>query len=255
MKNKKKIDRVILILFVLIICLLLVGIYSYVSYINNKNLKDGYETLDVNSQQVKKLFYLTRGNHSSRLFYGTNYYNIYYKQDVTKMSELSEDFKKLLSYYTLYSSLQDTTTNNIVFDANDLKQQYITIFGNDNNYIDEDIHCNCPANIIYLPTDKKYVIGGAYGMMILEGYNNKIMEARKYNDKIEIYEKVVFYVEDENTGNISYYKDGDFKEKITEISGNMQFKFDDYQKQYNTYKYTFMLKNNTYYFDSVERIK
>jgi len=255
MKKIKEKNTIVVILSALIICLMFFGIYSYVRYIKIKNSKDSYEVLDVNSAQVKELFYLTRGNHITTLFYDTNYYNIYYDRDVVKMSELNEDFKKLLAYYTMDASLKDTSNNNTVFSATDLKKQYITVFGDDTNYIDEDIYCNCPSNIIYLPADHEYVRDGAYGTMILEGYNNKIIESRKYKDKIEIYEKVAFYREDENTGSISYYRDSTFKEKITEISRNKQFKFDEYQKQYDTYKYTFKLENASYYFDSVERIK
>ena len=256
MKKIKNKNILIIVLSLALFCLISVGIYSYVNYVRNN--KDGYETLNVNSEQVKDLIYLTRGNHNSTLFFGTKYYNMYYSEDVIKTSELNEDFKKLLSYYTLDASLLDYSTNNTVFNADDLKVQYINIFGNDKDYIDEDIYCNCPSKIIYLPSSKEYVIGGAYGMQILEGYNSKITEARKYKAKIEIYEKVVFYEEDEDAGKVNYYrdyKDGKFSTKITEISSDKQFNFDDYSKQYNTYKYTFILQNDSYYFDSVERMK
>lgn len=255
MKKTKNRNTVIVVLLIVIICLLSIGVYSYFGYIKNKNGNNRYENLDVTSKEVTDLFFLTRGNNDSTLFYGTDYYNLYYQEDLIKTNVLNEDFKKLLAYYTLDQSLQDNSSNAIVFKAEDLKKQYITIFGETVNYTNEDIYCNCPSKIIYISVSDNYVLDGAYGMLILEGYDNKIIEARKYKEKIEIYEKVVFYVEDENTGVLSYYKDSSFKEKITEISGNEQFKFEDYEKQYNTYKYTFVLKNDLYYFDSVERIK
>lgn len=253
MKKTKNGNAVIIVLLIVIICLISIGIYSYFNYTKNSNNR--YENLDVTSKEVTDLLFLTRGNNDTTLFYGTDYYNIYYKEDVIKTNALNEDFKKLLAYYTLDKSLKDNSSNATVFKAEDLKKQYITIFGEDVNYKNEDIYCNCPSKIIYISAFDNYVLDGSAGTLILEGYDNKITDARKYKEKIEIYEKVVFYVEDENTGNISYYKDSDFKNKITEISGNEQFKFDDYEKQYNTYKYTFVLKNDLYYFDSVERIK
>lgn len=255
MKKIKNNDLVVIVLSILIVVLVFLGIYSYVNYVKNKNDGGTYQKLDVNSDQIKQLVFLTRGNHNRTLFYGTDYYNIYYKEDFIKTSDLNEDFKKLLSYYTLERSLFDYSNNNTVFKADDLKRQYASIFGDTANYKNEDIYCNCPSKIVYLPADGTYVLEGAFGSIIMEGYISRLIDAKKYDNRIEIYEKVVFYVEDENTGNISYYKDSSFREKIIETSENKQFKFEEYQKQYNTYKYTFMLENGVYYFESVERIK
>ena len=254
MVNRKNRKIVIVILSLLIACLVLIGTYSYYNY--SKDKQKNYELLDVNNKEVADLFYLTRGDYRTNLFYGTEYYNIYYKEDKILTNELNENFKKLLAYYTLDKTLIEKSDTTTVFSASNLKKQYINIFGDDIKYVDDDIYCDCPLEIIYLPPYKQYVIETeAYGMMILERYDNKIIEVRKYEDKIEIYEKVVFFVLDDNTGIVSYYRDSSFKEKLMDTTGNKQFNFDDYEKQCDTYKYTFTLKNDLYYFSSVERIK
>lgn len=95
--------------------------------------------------------------------------------------------------------------------------------------------------------------------------NKKIVSAEKSNDYLYIYEKQAFakYSDTETEGNflVNYYKDynkTNLLEKdldsieFTDANGNFGKNSTPKWELYNTYKYTFKIVDNTYYFQSFE---
>lgn len=246
----------------LIIILIILGIISYVNYKNNNQgnkteINEGkYQTLDGTDDLVKDLFYLTRGSNTSSLFYGTNYNNIYYIDDNLDINSLDNNFKMMLSFLTIEDNKKKNDNNGSqTIWAEYIKDRYITIFGKKDNYVDEDIYYFCPSVISYNITDKQYEIDGGCGYIATTGYTNKLLYARKYEDRIEIYETVAFYLLDIESEKISYFINGNYSDILTTLSVDEKFKIDDYLEKLHIYKYTFVKNDKNYNFSKVEKVK
>lgn len=260
MKNKSKFtpkDIVMILILALIVGLILSGILSYINYNSKKDDNTDQtgkaENLEVNDELVQNLFYLTRGELKNTLFAGTDYENIYYRSEITDIETTDENFKKILSFVSLDQSLITNDESKSIISAEALKNQYNTIFGNLDNYKDETFNYSCPVTIEYNEDEKQYEYESACGYNISSGYISKLTEAKKYDDCLEIYEKVVFYLIDEETGDISYFNTSDYSEQLVVLENDEQFNIDDYTDKLDIYKYTFIKDGNNYYFDRVER--
>ena len=256
--NKIKFNKLMIkILSVLIVCLIVAGMWSYISYNNEKPVSKEYEELAVDSEVVQKLYSKTRVTRMERLFYGTEYYNIYYKNEVFDVTKSSEQFKKYLSYMVLDNEKISYDSEEVTFKASDLKQQYIDIFGNTEKYIDEDIVTEGIINISYNSNNDYYIVEGGSGSELFDGYKYRLIEARKYKDKIEIYEQVVFYNIDSDYESITYYTDLKYNDVLDTMTGNIdvELDFNQYNEKLNKYKYTFTKQNDDYYFTYVEKVK
>ena len=108
---------------------------------------------------------------------------------------------------------------------------------------------------------------GSYGGVFQANdyVNKKIVSAEKNNDFLYVYEKQAFakYSDMEPGGNhlVNYYKDynkTNLLEKdldsieFTDANGNFGKNSTPKWDLYNTYKYTFKITDNTYYFQSFE---
>lgn len=248
-----------IILIILISLLIVVGIISYNKYNNNnnkddnKNQKDNYEVLDINDSLTKNLFSLTRSKGNS-LFLNTEYENIYYNKIGVDIKNVDINFKLLLSYENLDASKFKINGEKTIIDEEDLKEQYNKIFG-DNSYTSSDILYSCPSIIEYNKDKKQYEYSSACGRAYNKGYKNKLIESRKYKDRIEIFEKAVFYIISPDLNRITYLKNGDYTDEIVALYLDEEFKIDDYLVQLNTYKYTFRYNEGNYYFEKVEMVK
>ena len=244
----------IFMLAILIVCLISVGIWSYSTY-NKGDPKKEYEVLDVNSDLVKELFFFTRGYSNKNLFNETTYSNLYYINERVDISEMSPTFKKLLAYYSLDTDLVIVEDNNLVFKASDLREQYTKIFGEEKNYEDSDIYCNCPFDIKFDESNNRYFIEGAVGYEILEGYENELIEAIKYEDRIERYEVAVFYLLDVDNNEKNYYANADYTDLLITMPMSGKVSINDYREQLHVFKYTFVKSGAAYTFNTVEMEK
>lgn len=249
-KTTKKIG--IIIITVLIAILILIGIFSYIKYSKNNVHEDNkYETIDVNDKEVTELFECTRSDNTT-LFNGTEYENLYYVNDKVIIKEQEESFKLMLSYVNLTIDnykFQDDGTVEISGKA--IKSNYEKLFGK-GDYKPSSINYSCPSVVQYDKSKDIYYYSEACGMETLNGYINKLIEARKYKDKIEIYEKVAFYFVDSENNQIIYTKNSNYSDYLTSTSYDGEFDINNYLDNLKTYKYTFVYKDGNYYFDSVQ---
>ncbi len=248
----KKMDIRNIVIFVLslsIVILLIVGVISFTNYNKQKEEKPDYEQMDVNGKEVRRLFLLTREDMNAPLFIGSNYSNLYYTINSFYIDDIGEEFKMDLAFSKLDNSYITIKNKRGSFKASYLKNIYKEVFGDMSNYQDGDFYYGCPSTMEYNEKEEIYEFDAMCGIGSLEGYENEIVEAKKYNDHIEIYEKVVFYdYIGDNTGR-KYYYDVYYK---TPIGNTYDFNSDDVQE----YKYIFKkLDDGNYYFYGVERQK
>jgi len=251
-------NAVIAVLIVAIIILILSGIISYRNF-NNKSSNQAekpkdekkYEVLEVNESLVVDLFGLTRNNNRS-LFFGTEYDNIYYLKDVINTNKLDVEFKLMLSFETLDSNKLNLDDETTVIEESALKEQYLKIFG-DTDYKGQDIKYSCPSAVRYNEEKFRFEYDEYCGGPVSYGYQNKLIEARKYKDKIEIYEKVVFYLIDEDR--VTYWKNADYSDFLLEMTMDDDFNIDSHLNELKTYKYTFEKSDSFYTFEKVELVK
>ena len=161
-------------------------------------------------------------------------------------------------------TLLDSTT----VDASILEKQYKNIVGNNIVYNNRTFQTQC-STLKYNATLNNYTIIKNTSCDTTKPdnyeYFDKIEEAYKYNDRIEIITRVG-YAEDEkelvsegvyqSTGKIIIKKDMDTQEKIGVFSESLDQikKSIDYTKL-TKYKYTFRLNNAKYYFYSIEKVE
>lgn len=240
-----------------IVGLMIYGIFSYNNFTNKSDEKnkilESYEQLSLDDKLIQELFLLT-GSSGQNLFENSKYENFYYTAEKREMKKVSNEFKLLLSYYTLDQTKFTNEDGKIVILESDLKEQYFRIFGDD-DYEPMDINYSCPALIEYNTEKNRYEYDSYCGGMKASGYNYKLIEARQYPDRIEIYEKIAFYLIDANTETVSYWKNSDYSDVITELSTIEDFYIENYLDRLHTYKYTFRKNENNYYFEKVELSK
>ena len=256
MGNKKR-RIVIFLLVVAILVLSLLGVASYKSYIKEKINKqketEKYQKLNLDDELVIKLFNMT-GSNSNQLFANTMYENLYYAKNKVEIKNMPMDFKLLLSYYNIDFNNVELQTNFTSIKEEYIIEQYNKIFGDD-NYKPGAIFAGCPSQIKYNTYKKQYEYDEYCGGMQYSGNEHKLIEARKYSDRIEIYNKVVFYLVDENEETVSYWKNSDYSESVITLSYDEKFNIDEHLHDLNIYKYTFKLKGEQYFFEKVEKLK
>lgn len=253
MKNERKIVGIVIIILIIGI-LIGLGVFSYNKY-KNSSPKDSekYELLDLTDKTVLKLFQLTRGSSNNSLFNSTEYENIYYKNDITEISKTDNNFRLLLTYLNLPNEyFESKDEEGITISGSNFKKIYQKIFGSI-KYVPEDINYSCPSVIEYNKSNDIYTIDDNCGGNNLSGYVDKLIEARKYSDRIEIYEKVAFYFVDEEQERIIYTINDDYSILLVETSLEDEFNIDNHLERLHTYKYTFKLDGENYHFTKVTK--
>ncbi len=246
-KKVSKKDTIIILLVASIVGLVLAGVVSYINYIDHKSNEPKYEKLDVSSELVQNLFMLTRRNMSGSILAGTDYENIYYRKDF-KVSDMDEEFKMQLAYIKLDSEDYIYRESSVGFPASALKESYEKIFGDTIHYKDGDIYYICPSKINYDDSSKEYYYNEACGYIPEAGFENQLVEARRYDDYIAIYEKAVFYEIDFISDAMTYYRDAEHTDPID----GEEYDFND--AGISTYKYIFeKAEDGNYYFSEVKK--
>lgn len=248
--------KIIVIAFLLIIFVLIViGVFSYLKYVDSKKKdiekEEGYQILDVNDPIVTSLMSKT-GKTENGVFIGSEYENIYYRDEKIEIKDLDLNLKLWIAYFNLDEEQFVTEENSITVSETALKNKYIEIFGSAKDYKSQDIIYFCPAIIEYDTSSHLYKSSSACGTEQLSGYNTKIIEVRKYKTKIEILEKLSFYLMDKYNNNITYWKNSNYTDIILESNVLDEFVIDNYIEQLHTYKFTFTLTDDHYVFTSVE---
>lgn len=257
-------------LLIVLIIILVVGVAGYGIYYqlqnnktntevkNNEEKKEG-ETLETNSDVVKlsmnKLSILNDSLVASE-FMGYLYMNDSYTVD-----SIDNEVKLLLATEQLYSKNNKFKSNTfpITITKSEMQAEIQDIFGPNVTYTDSNITLNCKTVGVYDASTQTYSFtepDGCGGVFIPE-IDTKIISATKYDDKLEIVEKMAYldYKED-STGNFvqNVHKNVSDKNVIGTLSENNTDVFSLYSDKLDSYKYTFKYKNGNYYFDSIKKV-
>ncbi len=186
----------------------------------------------------------------------------FYSYDKLFVKYMDDAFIKEMALSKL--TLQNDTSIN----ANILESQFHSIVGNNTIYKNRTFQTQC-STLKYDMTHNIYNIIKNPNCSITKeengDYFDKIMEAYKYSDRIEIITRVG-YIEEEkelvgegvyqSTGKTIVKKEMDSSEIIGTYTESLDQikKIIDYQKL-SKYKYTFRLDSNKYYFYSVEKVE
>lgn len=282
---EKKNRGLIVLIVVLIICI--IGLVFYI-LIDNKIINLGSTTtepnqvegnneveeveedsgvnLAVDNQNIIALF--NNAHYSVFNIWAPSFNTLIYKDGGYIVSEMSiEDKIHLIAgEWTPYISRTGTGQNTTYhLDEETLKNLYERVFGPDTYHSVTQIY-NGYLTLTYNATNKEYTYTGSInigGVTTAFTVREKIMNAKKYDDRIEIV-SATLYVGDasDSTGpKTNYYKDYN-KTKVLETVTNFdgvnseavgQY-IDEHQDELEQYTYTYRLnEDGFYYLEKVER--
>ena len=277
MEEKKNKNMVVIII---ILCLLLVGAVGFIVYdksfrtsgnnnnINNNNDSDKeidnkVESLNISSDFVKGLYNKTKyyEHISSR--------NEYFSKDKLLVSSMSNDLKARIAIANMSESSilygEDKFIEEVpvgeYFSEKDLIEGFNKAFGKNAVYNRIDKIAYSENELGYDYYDEEgiyYAIPGGSGYAVEFSYDEDIISAYKYSDKIEITTALAYCGTVEGTNKKGCYADSKGKELIdSTVSETEKFSGVKYKDKLGQYKYTFTLDNSdgNYYFYSVEKIK
>lgn len=257
---------------------------------NNKSNKTStVETLNVsNYEQVEKLFNRMNSftNHLSLLTVDNVSaigYDYFYSDKSLLNRDVADDVKFAIAYNELYRkkvneeiipSNNGNTFDNFKFYLDDINEKVNETFGNHvniNNIINKDKIVNVSIDGTGFKYDEKTksfsLLGSGVGDCCSAEYKTKIISAKKYSDKIEIINKVMFIFasgctdEEESFILKSPYSYENYKNFIVEDLSKTKkdykdINIDDYLYSLNSYKWIFTKnKDGNYIFSSVEKVK
>ena len=252
---------------------------------SEKNVeKENSEDIEVDSPLVTNLmdiFHVFDTVYSD----GGKYWGYFYQKDKYTVDTIDNQVKLLLGY--LKQRYLDFGKNDTNFfdefvnckDCNEvyyeisketLKKQIENIFGKDTSYQDMSFNGGYNNKVIYDENTGVYKINrkvtSSFGGFHVPIYYHKIVKAVKYEDRLEITEKMFFA----KGYPYSIYKSteipedgGDYKGLeyvgLSKMDENGIESLDDtmeaYEEQLNSYKYTFKYEKGNYYLNSVELVK
>ncbi len=248
----------------LIYSLFLTGVIKISPNGNNTNNNDTVEEIDdVEDREKLKITdtlvtSLYKNVELGRSYNALRHY-YFYSYDKVFARYMDEAFIKEMAL----SKLVLTDSNS--FSASILEDKYKDIVGNNTTYKNRTFQTQCSI-VKYNSTLSNYTVNTDSNCKITkdgnDDYFDKIIEAYKYSDRIEIIARVGYYEEEkelldegvyQNTGKIIVKRNMDTDEIIGTFSESLEQvkKIIDYNKL-TKYKYTFRLDNNKYYFYSVE---
>lgn len=282
----------------LLIVILLAGFMGYSLKNNNKsdisdkkieekeNNKESEqkEELNVNSSLVLDLFNnVNRFNDALDVVNDNNYlFNYFYKQDKILNEQVSDEVKFSIIFDKLYNekvqSLATATLEeyeNFKFYLKDINNESIKIFGKTidvKNILDSNNNVNVGVrgNTFKYNEDGQYfnLVSGGIGDCQSLNLKTKILSAVKYEDKIEITNKIMYIyssscdVEElkvfKSVGNSPF----DLKEQLDDLTNNVNnmlakdIDINNYIEKLDEFKWIFTKNNDgNYIFESVEKVK
>lgn len=222
------------------------------------------EKLDVNSEQVTSLmkkvdvvndFYST----------GEQMQGYFYIKDKYTKNEIDDTIKLLIGLNSIDLKNRFERTNEyelgtVKLTALEVRNSIENVFGKDITYNDVKEKITMPfcavGAVTFNSEDNSYLITEpGCGGTLNPYYSTKIISATKYENRIEIEEKAIYITantENENNITTNIYK----ANKTDLIAENITTSdYDQYFDKTDSYKYTFKLEDENYYFESVEKIK
>ena len=221
----------------------------------NKTIEEQtYESLNIDDSLVTEL-YNKIDHHLS--YYGT-YMGYFYRKDSTSIDDMDNKLKLYLALHNAETTSDESGDILLVSDSS-LKKAMEDLFGNI-DYKNESLANSITGCGIegaqYDESKKQYSIFMACGGAGYPFYMTKLVQARKYSDKIEIYEKHIagmpFLDDKSSMQKFSVYKDFQFDDNdenfdfdivgidlISENVDDLDTNLDQYMNQADTYKYTF----------------
>lgn len=227
-----------------------------VTKLKNKNLLNG-ELNDIDLEDCKYLL----GKVQAFTGYGwTDEYDIYHVDKLLE-TDIPNDLKIILTAqqiisgkYTLPSYV--TQNGNTILKIDTFKKIYINIFGND-KFEQKSTDDHCPGVQF---EDNFLKIFDQCGDMSVPSMYDMAYKASIKDNELYIYELVAYINYGNSTSDIAeLYKDKEKTELICNTDCNLYANAIgdlslDHADEFAQYKYTFKLKDNNYYFYSVERV-
>ena len=280
MEKKTNRGLICLVVVLIIICLVLTGFIlvdkGIIKFGSNKEKvvekvkKNNFEELAVDDKLVTQS--LAKINWKIEDFY---------KNDKLVVSDIDNDVILSIAFASIVSENKDVSAVSTV----DLDKNIKNIFGSKTKYTTSNsvdvsyafIGC---SRFTYDEKDSLYTreILGCDAGWRFNGIVSKVNKALKYDDRIEIYQKAMYYTSgSESTGpleTIDFYKANvtsnpegtDYYDKSALIAENVKnpgsgteftktMNLDDYYEKADTYKIIFTKENNNYVFTSIEILK
>ena len=288
MNEETKKNKILIFIFILT-CLVIIGTCIYFVYnvaTNEKNdITESNKNNDVN-EQVKETNTDTKEQElevteedriiANNLLKPFNRYKDYlaydklgyiYKYDKLTSENLPNDIILEVSLYgyvrennDIYDNYYSVTFKSTNIDASVFKQTVQSIFGNV-SYTDESISKSCTyGSAVYNADQNNYTYTGqACGGTLLPYIESKIIQIKKYNDRIEIIERIAYIeyltYEDGSTPNQLVYNNPTDKRCVgaNPTTSSVDI-FDKYSDKLTSYKWTFKKNESNYYFDKIEKL-
>lgn len=218
------------------IILIIVGFFFIKDNVLNSNNE---ERLPGDSDLVQLLFYNTRTN-----YYGSFSDNLlyFYEQDKVLVSEMDQDYIYNLVFYQLNPSGDYSGS----IEEETVKDKFLEIFGSNVIYeVNESFIYGC-SEVLYDSISKMYTINLDNTCVDYGRVSSYVDYAIKTDDKLEIYEKVLFTTDYE-----TYY----FDYEMTKNAGDIFVDSNDERILRYKYTFTYDKDKDLYYFYSVEKVK
>lgn len=267
-------------LLILLIIIIIGGtgcaVYYQIDSFNKKNeeaksnnqqeeKQEKVKELDVNSEQVTNLM-KNLNVVNDYLSTGEQLQGYLYLKDQYDKNEIVDNIKLLigLNSLDLKNRFQKGNTDElgtVTLTSEEVRSTIKNIFGPTVIYNDVTKMDACAVGSIAFNTQSNsyFIIEPSCGGVLNPFYKTKVISAKKYSDRIELEEKAIFIKPNgEDSNNITYniYKPNktDVIAEIVNLANDSEDEYSQYFDKTNTYKYTFKLENNNYYFESVEKI-
>lgn len=237
---------------------------------NNTIENESYEALNVDDTLVTDLYH--KINYGSYGFFG-----YFYKNDSISVNEIDN---KVKIYLALENAEKTPDDDGNLLVADSLVEQAMDDLFGDIDYKNESLAASkCGVSgAKYDENKKQYFIFTGCGGTGYPYYITNLVQARKYSDKIEIYERHIaartIWNDDSNEYSYSFYRNFDLNsgaesfdlsgiDPIIENASSDNFDFllntgeieKNYIEKTDVYKYTFKLENGKYHFYSAEKVK
>ncbi len=256
---------------VIVLIIMVLGLGGYIAYdkvlsaekdnkqvenINKEQKEEKYEEISVDDETVTKLI----KNLTADTIDG-NKAGYFYEKDKMLNTEVSNQMKLYLAIQMIQGDVDDMEKNLSKVTPKNISSAVKEIFGPDATYTDETLNDAC-RGMKYNSKTKTYSANYGCGSMLTPHYDGLIIEAKKYDERLEIEQKVMlttYDIIDDDTFKVNISNLNEIIDSITLKSDEDEPETKDllnkYKSKLNTYKYTFNKNGDNYYFYSVERVK
>lgn len=272
----------VVVLLILLIISVIVGTYLILNKDNknnsDNNVQDNSEKQDNNTNSDEPLeltvedlslanSLIDNFNILKSHFGIINSFGKIYKNGVTLSSDIDNDLILNLGLYKYvrnndpFENLSYVGNDSVVISAENINESIISIFGNNIHYENADIvpSCMIQASGKYDSSSDTYIFTKSKGCggALVPSLQSKIVDVKKYNDYLEITEKIYYIMYDVVDSNryMLIYDNPTDKNLIVRLpEQDSSVIFDTYLDKLDSYKYTFKKENANYYFEKLEKL-